>query len=187
VSILNVELGPKRLELLHELVPSATAFALLVNPKHPAADTLSRDLQAAARTLGLQLHVLYASTEADLDAAFADVRQLRAGGLVIGPDPFFISRTDRLAALAVHHAIPAIFEYRMFAAAGGLISYGGSFSEPYHQVGIYTGRILKGDKPADLPVQQSTKLELIINLNSAKALGISVSLPLSGRADELIE
>jgi putative ABC transport system substrate-binding protein len=187
VSLLNVELGPKRLQLLHELVPSATAFALLVNPRHPAADTMSRDLQAAARSFGLQLHVLHAGNDVDLERAFAMVRELRAGGLVIGPDPFFISHSGQLGALAVHHAVPAVFEYRMFAAAGGLMSYGGTLGEPYYQVGIYTGRILKGDKPADLPVQQSTKLELIINLKSAKMLGISVSLPLSGRADELIE
>jgi putative tryptophan/tyrosine transport system substrate-binding protein len=187
VSMLNVELGPKRLELLHELVPSATTFALLVNPKHPAADQLSRDLQTAARLLGLQLHVLHASTDGDFDLAFAALRQLRAGGLVIGPDPFFISRSDRLGALALQHAVPAIFEYRMFAAAGGLMSYGGTLDEPFHQVGDYTGRILKGDKPADLPVQQSTKIELFINMKAAKALGIAIPLPLSGRADEIIE
>jgi putative tryptophan/tyrosine transport system substrate-binding protein len=187
VSILNVELGPKRLELLHELVPSATAFALLVNPTHPSADTLSRVLQTAARTLGLQLHVLHAGTDSDLDMAFAALHQLRAGGLVIGPDPFFISRSDQLGALTVHHAVPAIFEYRMFAAAGGLMSYGGTFDEPYHQVGVYAGRILKGDRPADLPVQQSTKIELFINMKTAKALGLTVPLPLSGLADELIE
>jgi putative ABC transport system substrate-binding protein len=187
VSILNVELGPKRLELLHELVPSATVFALLVNPTHPAAENLSRDLQAAARTLGLHLHVLHARTEVDLDMAFASLLQLRAGGIVIGPDPFFISRSDQIGALTVHHAVPAIFEYPMFAAAGGLMSYGGTFDEPYYQVGLYTGRILKGDKPADLPVQQSTKVELIINLKTAKALSITMPIPLLGRADEVIE
>jgi putative ABC transport system substrate-binding protein len=187
VSILNVELGPKRLELLHELVPSATTFALLVNPKHPAADTLSRDLQTAARLLGLQLHVLHASTDNELDVAFAALRQLRAGGLVIGPDPFFNTRSDRLGALALQHAVPAIFQYRMFAAAGGLMSYGGTLDEPFHQVGVYTGRILKGDKPADLPVQQSTKIDLFINMKTAKALGLAVPLPLSGLADEVIE
>ena len=135
----------------------------------------------------LQLHVLNASTDSDLELAFAALRQQRAGGLVIGPDPFFISRSDRLGALALQHAVPAIFEYRMFAAAGGLMSYGGTLDEPFHQVGVYTGRILNGEKPANLPVQQSTKLELIINMKTAKALSITVPLPLSGRADEIIE
>ncbi len=187
VSILNVELGPKRLELLHELVPSASVVALLINPTHPAAETLSRDLQAAARTLGLELHILHASTEHDFDAVFAALAQVRAGALVIGADAFFVSRSEQLAALAVRHAVPAIFQYRPFAAAGGLMSYGGNVTEPYRQVGIYTGRILKGEKPADLPVQQSTKVELIINLKTAKALGLTIPLPLLGRADEVIE
>ena len=150
VSILNVELGPKRLELLHELVPSATVVALLINPTHPAAETFSRDLQAAGRTRGLQLHVLHASTETDFDMAFAALLQLRAGGLVIGPDPFFISRSDQLAALTVRHAVPAIFQYRAFVAAGGLMSYGGELTEPWREVSVYVGRILKGEKPADL-------------------------------------
>jgi len=187
VSILNVELGPKRLELLHELVPSAIVVALLINPTHPAAETLSRDLQAAARTLGLELHILHASTEHDFDAVFAALAQVRAGALVIGADAFFVSRSEQLAALAVRHAVPAVFQYRPFAAAGGLMSYGGNVTEPYRQVGIYTGRILKGEKPADLPVQQSTKVELIINLKTAKALGLTIPLPLLGRADEVIE
>jgi len=187
VSILNVELGPKRLELLHELVPSASVVALLINPTHPAAETLSRDLQAAARTLGLELHILHASTEHDFDAVFATLAQVRAGALVIGADAFFVSRSEQLAALAVRHAVPAVFQYRPFAAAGGLMSYGGNVTEPYRQVGIYTGRILKGEKPADLPVQQSTKVELIINLKTAKALGLTIPLPLLGRADEVIE
>ncbi len=187
VSILNVELGPKRLELLHELVPSASVVALLINPTHPAAETLSRDLQAAARTLGLELHILHASTEHDFDAVFATLAQVRAGALVIGADAFFVSRSEQLAALAVRHAVPAIFQYRPFAAAGGLMSYGGNVTEPYRQVGIYTGRILKGEKPADLPVQQSTKVELIINLKTAKALRLTIPLPLLGRADEVIE
>ena len=146
VTTLNVELGPKRLELLHELVPTATVIALLVNPTNPNAETLSRDLQAAARTLGLQLHVLHASTERDFDTAFATLAQLRAGALVIGPDAFFNSRSEQLAALAVRHAVPAIFQYREFAAAGGLMSYGGSITDAYRLVGVYTGRILKGEK-----------------------------------------
>jgi putative ABC transport system substrate-binding protein len=187
VSVLNVELGPKRLELLHELVPSASIVALLINPTHPAAETLSKDLHAAARTLGLELLVLHASTEHDFDTVFATLAQVRAGALVIGPDPLFVSQSEQLAALTVHHAVPAIFQYRAFAAAGGLMSYGGELTEPYRQVGVYTGRILKGEKPADLPVQQVTKVELIINLKAARALGLTVPLPLLGRADEVIE
>jgi putative ABC transport system substrate-binding protein len=187
VSVLNVELGPKRLELLHELVPSASIVALLINPTHPAAETLSKDLHAAARTLGLELLVLHASTEHDFDTVFATLAQVRAGALVIGPDPLFVSQSEQLAALTVHHAVPAIFQYRAFAAAGGLMSYGGELTEPYRQVGVYTGRILKGEKPADLPVQQVTKVELIINLKTARALGLTVPLPLLGRADEVIE
>jgi putative tryptophan/tyrosine transport system substrate-binding protein len=188
VTALGVELGAKRLEVLHELVPKAAVVALLVNPVNPAlAEPTTRDLQRAARTLGLQLHVLHASTERDIDTAFATLLQLRAGALVIGSDPFFNSQEERLAASALHHAVPAIFQYREFAAAGGLMSYGGSITDTYRVAGIYTGRILRGEKPADLPVQRSTKIELIINLKTAKALGLTVSLPLAGRADELIE
>jgi putative ABC transport system substrate-binding protein len=187
VSILNVELAPKRLELLHELVPAATLIALLVNPANPNAETLSRELQAAARTLGLQLHVLRASTERDFDAVFATLLQLQAGGLVIGPDTFFVSRTEQLTALALRHAVPAISLYREFAVAGGLMSYGGNGTDAVRLAGIYCGRILKGEKPADLPVQQVTKVELIINLKTAKALGITVPLSLLASADEVIE
>ena len=187
VTSLNVELGPKRLELMHELVPTATIMALLVNPTSPSAETQLRDVQAAARTLGLQLHVLHASTERDLDTVFANLVQLRTGGLVIGADAFFNSRSEQLAALAVRHAVPAIFQFREFAAAGGLMSYGGSLADLYRQSGVYTGRILKGEKPADLPVQQVTKVELIINLKTAKALGLTFPLALLGRADEVIE
>ena len=187
VSLLNVELGSKRLELLHELVPTATIVAALLNPTNPNAATLSRELQAAARTLGLQLHVLHASAEGDFDIVFATLLKLRAGALVIGSDPFFNSRSEQLAALAIRHAVPTVYQYRAFAAAGGLMSYGGSFSEPFRQTGVYTGRILKGEKPADLPVQQSTKVDLIINLKTAKTLGLTFPPSLIGRADEVIE
>ena len=187
VSLLNVELGAKRLEVLHELVPSATVLAALLNPTNPNAETLSRELQAAADTLGVQLNILGASTEGDFDPVFAILPRLRAGGLMIGSDPFFNSRSGQLAELAMRHAVPTIYQYRTFAAAGGLISYGGSFTEPFRQTGIYAGRVLKGEKPADLPVQQSAKVELIINLKTAKALGLTVPLSLLGRADEVIE
>jgi putative ABC transport system substrate-binding protein len=173
--------------MLHEAVPAATLIGLLLNPTYPFAETESRDAQAAARILGLRLHVLYASAERDFDAAFATLVQLRAGGLVIGPDAFFTSRSEQLAALALRHAVPTIYQYREFAAAGGLLSYGGSSTELSHLAGGYVGRILKGDKPADLPVQRGTKVELIINMKTAKALGLTFPLTLLGRADEVIE
>ena len=188
VTSLTAEVGPKRLELLHEVVPTATAIAVLVNPAAGLlAETISRDLHAAARTLGLRLHVLHASAARDFDTVFATLGQLRVGGLVIGSDPFFNSQTEQLAALAIRHAVPTIYQYREFAAAGGLMSYGGSLTDMYRQVGVYTGRILKGEKPADLPVQQSTKVELFINFKTAKALSLTVPLPLLARADEVIE
>jgi putative tryptophan/tyrosine transport system substrate-binding protein len=162
-------------------------MAALINPTNPNAETHARDLQAAARALGLQLHVLHASTEHDFDPVFASLVQLRAGGLVIGSDAFFVSRSKQLGALTVSRAVPAIYQFREFAAAGGLLSYGSSIADAYRQVGIYTGRILKGEKPADLPVQQSAKVELILNLKTAKALGLTVPLSLLGRADEVIE
>jgi putative ABC transport system substrate-binding protein len=187
VSNLNVELGPKRLELLHELIPTANAMGLLINPTSSTAETQSRDLQTAAQTLGLQLHVLRASNEHDFDAVFATLLQLRASGLVIAIDGLFNSRRERLAALAVRQALPTISSYHEFAAAGGLMAYGPRLTDSYRQVGLYTGRILKGEKPADLPVVQSTKVELVINLKTAKALGLTIPLPLLGRADEVIE
>jgi putative tryptophan/tyrosine transport system substrate-binding protein len=188
VNTLNVELGPKRLELLHEVVPTATIVALLVNPTNPGnAEVLLRDAQATASALGLQVHVLNAKTEGEMEAAFAALLQLQAGALVIGPDQFFNSRIEQIAALAVHHAVPAVYEGREFAAAGGLMSYGQSILDSYQLAGVYTGRILNGEKPADLPVQQSTKVDLYINLKSAKALGITFPLSLLGRADEVIE
>jgi putative ABC transport system substrate-binding protein len=187
VTNVAVELGPKQLELMHEMVPKATVIALLVNPTNPNAETQSRDLKAAARTLGLELHVLHASTERELDTVIAHLAEVQTGGLVIGTDPFFTSRSEQLAALTLRYAVPTIYQFRQFAAAGGLMSYGGGFTEGYRLVGVYTGRILKGTKPADLPVQQVTKVELIINMKTARALSITVPLPLSGRADEVIE
>jgi putative ABC transport system substrate-binding protein len=187
VTSLGVEVGPKGLELLHDLVPAATVMALLVNPTNPSAEPLSRDLQTAARTLGLQLHILRASTERDFDTVFATFLQLRAGGLVIGTDGFFITQIEQLATLTVRHAVPAIFPIREFTAAGGLMSYGVSNRDLYRLVGTYTGRILRGEKPADLPVQQVTKVELAINLKTAKALGIAFPPTLLARADEVIE
>jgi ABC-type uncharacterized transport system substrate-binding protein len=184
---LNAELGPKRLELLHEAVPTATKIAFLVNPRAPTAETLTQDLQKAARTLGLELHVLHASSGGDIDMAFATLSQMRAGALVISTDPFFNTRSEQLAQLSARYAVPAIFSYQEFVAAGGLMSYGGSGTESYRLAGVYTGRILNGEKPADLPVQQSTKVELFINLKTAKALGLTFPLTLLGRADEAIE
>src|SRR5215813_11014640 len=187
VTQLYVEVMPKRLELARELVPTATLIAALVNPTHPNAESIARDLEAAARILGVQLHVLHASTERDLDTVFATLAQLRAGALVIGTDSIFNGWAEQLAALTVHHAVPAIFQRRAFAAAGGLMSYGGNTEVSYRQAGVYTGRILKGEKPDDLPVVQSTKVELIINLKTARTLGLTIPLPLLGRADEVIE
>jgi putative ABC transport system substrate-binding protein len=184
---LLAEVGPKRLELLRELLPAAARIAVLINPAGPNAEPQTRDLQAAARTLGLQIDVLHAGSERDFEPAFAALRELRAGGLVIGNDPFFNSRSGQLAALALRHAVPTIYQFRQFAAAGGLMSYGANPVDGYRQVGLYTGRILAGEKPADLPVQQATKVELIINLATAKALGLTVPLALIGRADEVIE
>jgi len=188
VGILDVELGPKRLELLHELVPTATMIAVLVNPTDPArAEATLKQLQSAADTLGLQLHALNASTDRDFDAVFASLAGLQAGGLVIGGEPFFNSRGERLGALSIRHAVPTIYQFRTFAAAGGLASYGTSLTDAYRQAGLYSGRILKGESPADLPVVQSAKVELIINLRTAKMLGLTVPLSLLGRADEVIE
>jgi ABC-type uncharacterized transport system substrate-binding protein len=188
VTSLTAEVGPKRVELLHELVPTASRIAFLINPAAGAmSETISTSLQAAARKLGLQFHVLHASAVRDFDTVFATLAQLQVGGLVIGGDPFFNSQSKQLAALAIRDAVPAIYQYREFAAAGGLMSYGGSLTDMYRQFGIYTGRILKGDKPADLPVQQSTKVELFVNLKTARTLGLTVPVPLLGRADEVIE
>jgi putative ABC transport system substrate-binding protein len=185
---LNIQVASKKLELLHELVPAAKVMALLVNPNSPAAETLSREVQAAAAALALEFHVLHASAESDFDKVFANLVQLSVGGLVIGgADPFFSSRMEQLAALTVRHAVPAIYQDREFVTAGGLASYGGSSTVSYHLAGVYCGRILKGEKPVNLPVQQSTKVELFINLKTAKALGLTIPQSLLVAADELIE
>ncbi len=185
---LNVEIGPKRIELAHELIPTASRIALLVNPANPTnVETISRDSMAAARALGLDVRVLQAGSEREIDAVFERLGTLRAGALVVGTDTFFNNRSEQIARLALRHAVPAIYQFREFAAAGGLAGYGGSFVESFRQVGSYTGRILKGEKPADLPVQQSTRIELILNLKTAKALGLTVPISLLGRADEVIE
>jgi putative tryptophan/tyrosine transport system substrate-binding protein len=186
VTSLNVEVGPKRLELLHELAPAVNVVGLLVNPNNPNAQTLSRDLQVVAGKLGLQLHLLYASNEREFDRVFTELVQQRAGALVIGTDAFLTSHSEQLAALALRHALPAVYQQLEFSAAGGLMSYGSSNTEAYQTTGVYVGRILKGEKPAELPVQQITKVELIINLKTARALGLIVPLPLLGRANQVI-
>jgi len=188
VTTLGVGLGAKRLELLRELVPTATSFALLVNPANSAvADTTSNDLRAAVNSMGLHLHIMQASTRPEIETAFANLAQLRTGGVVIATDAFFNSRSAQLAALALQYRLPAIYQFREFAAAGGLMSYGGDIADAYRLVGVYGSRILRGEKPAGLPVQQSTNVELIINTKTAKALGLTVPLPLLGRANEVIE
>ena len=187
VSSLNVEVTPKRLEILHEAIPTGGVVAVLLNPTSPTAASQLRNLQDAARALGLQLHVLHASTAKDFDPVFATLPQLRASGLVVASDTFFATHGEQLAALTARHAMPAIHQSRDFTLAGGLMSYGGSFVESHRQAGVYTGRILKGDKPADLPVHQVTKVELLINLKTAKTLGVTFPLALSGRADQVIE
>jgi putative tryptophan/tyrosine transport system substrate-binding protein len=187
VSQLGEEAAPKRLELLHELLPTARVMALLVNPAEPIARDQVRVSLAAAKTLGLELHVLNASIERDLDAAFAKLTEIRASGLTIAGATLFTSHIEQLAALTVRHPIPAVYQRREFAAAGGLVSYGTNIADTHRLAGIYTGRVLKGERPADLPVQQATKVELYINLKTAKALGITVPISLLGRADEVIE
>jgi putative ABC transport system substrate-binding protein len=188
VSSLNVEINPKRLELLHELVPNVKAVALLVNPANPIlTEPVLLQMQAAARTLGLELHILQASADPDIDPVFARLAQVGADGLVIPSEPFFVSRSARLATLALRHRVPTVFYTREFAAAGGLASYGGDVTESHRLSGHYAGRILKGEKPGDLPVQQVTRVELIINLKTAQALGIDVPRQLVARADEVIE
>ena len=180
-------LDPKKLELLRELVPQASSMGVLFNPQNPDIQTRLTGVQQAARAVGQQIHIMYASSEAELDTGFAALAQGRVGALLVGSDPFFNSRRDQIVALAAHHTIPAIYEGRQYALAGGLISYGTNLADGYRQVGIYTGRVLKGESPADLPIVQPTKFELVINLNTAKALGLEVPPTLLARADEVIE
>jgi putative tryptophan/tyrosine transport system substrate-binding protein len=187
VSSGTVDLVLKRLELLHELVPTPTIIGLLVNPTTPNNEIRLKDMQAAAEALGVQLHVLHASTERDFDTVFASLVQLRAGGLVIQTDPLFTGRREQLGGLAFRNAVPTIFQSREFAAAGGLMSYGGNLTNNYRLAGTYAGRILKGEKPSDLPVQQTTKIELTLNLKTAKALGLTIPETLLATADEVIQ
>jgi putative ABC transport system substrate-binding protein len=187
VSLLTTGLEAKRLELLHEVVPGASVVGLLVNSDFPDVETQLKDVLAAARELGLQITVLNASSERDIDTVFATLVQQRVGALLVASSPLFMGRREQLVALASRNAIPAIFEWPEFVSLGGLMSYGTNLADGYRQVGVYAGRILKGAKPADLPVQQLVKVELVINLKTAKALGLTLPLPLIGRADRVIE
>jgi putative ABC transport system substrate-binding protein len=188
VTNMNVEVGPRRLELLRELLPSLTSVAVLVNPANSVvSEPFLRGIRAAALALKIQVHVVNATTEAEIKKAFARLVELRAGALIVSTDVFFNSQSQLLAALSAQHAMPAVYQYRPFVAAGGLLSYGGDDVEYYYSAGVYAGRVLKGEKPSDLPVQQSTKVELILNLKTAKALGINVPNTIIGRADEVIE
>jgi putative ABC transport system substrate-binding protein len=188
VTTLNHGLVAKRMELLHEAVPGTRSIAVLVNPTSPTlTKTTIEGAQAAAHSLGLELHILNASTESDLDEVFAKLVQLQAGGLVVGTDAFFSSQLEQLAALSVRYVVPTVYQFREFTAVGGLIGYGGSLAEAFRGTGVYCGRILKGDRPGELPVQQVTKLELYINLKTAKEFGLDFPLPLIGRANEVIE
>ena len=187
VNFISIELMPKRLELLSDLVPQARVITLLVNPNNPIAERIIGNMQEAARAKGVQLAVLKASTESEIDSAFVSLIQRQAGALVVGNDAFFFSRREQLAALALRHAVPMIYGFREFATAGGLITYGASLTSVYRQAGIYVGKILKGAKPADLPVQQPTTFELVVNLKTAAALGLTVPPSILARADEVIE
>jgi putative ABC transport system substrate-binding protein len=187
VTALNTELSAKRLELLHEFLPTATIMAALINPAAASGEPVASELQAASHVLGLEVHVVHASTEQDFETAFATLSGLRASGLVITGGQLYVGQAERLAALSLSHAVPAIFQVREFAAAGGLMSYGTSSADLFRLIGTYAGRILRGQKPVDLPVQQSTKIDLVINLKTAKTLGIAVPQLLLGRADEIIE
>jgi putative ABC transport system substrate-binding protein len=187
VTTLSGEIVAKRLELLHELIPTISGIVLLINPNNRDSENSKRDAEVATQSLGVRLHVIRASSTNEIDAAFQGIKQLQAGALIIAPDAFFNSRTEQLAALALEYAMPTIYQYRKFANSGGLISYGANITDAYRLVGDYTAQILKGEKPADLPVQQATKVELIINRKTAKALGITLPQTLLATADELIE
>jgi putative ABC transport system substrate-binding protein len=187
ISLLTEAMEPKRLQFLHELVPNVALIAILVNPNNPQADNQLRDLHAAASKLGVQLHVFKATTASEIEAAFANLVQQGAGALLMAADAFFNTQKEQFVALSVRYALPAIFPYREFPAAGALMSYGPSLADAYRKAGMYAGRILKGEKPAELPVQQEVKIELIINLQSARALSLTIPVPLLGRADEVIE
>jgi putative ABC transport system substrate-binding protein len=187
VSYFLSELGPKRLELLHELVPRATVIAYLVNPTNPVTESDTKNIQTGADTLGQQIRMLTASSERDLDAAFATFIRQRTDALLVNNDAFFSSRANQIVTLAAQHAVPAIYYLRDFVVAGGLVSYGASVADGYHQVGIYAGRILKGEKPADLPVMQPTRFELVINLKTAKALNLEIPPLVRALANEVIE
>jgi len=187
VNVLMPAIESKRLGLLREMVPAAAAIAYIVNPTFPEADTEVTDVQGAARSIGCALQILQAGTESEINLAFETIAQLKPNGLLVGADPFFLSQRERIVALAARQMVPAIYEARTYAAAGGLMSYGPDLADVYRQVGVYTGRILKGAKPADLPVIQPTSFELVINLKTAKALGLTVPPMLLGRADEVIE
>jgi putative ABC transport system substrate-binding protein len=187
VSFFAGVMDAKRLGILHELVPTAASIAVLLNPTEPSSDSQLNDVQDAARAMGLQAQIFEARTERDIEGAFATLAQLRTGALLVGSDPFFNSRRAQIVAQAARHAIPSVYEQREFAVAGGLLSYGTSLVDAYHQVGVYTGRILKGEKPADLPVMQSTKFELVVNLKTARALGLTIPPNLLAIADEVIE
>ena len=187
VTVLSAELVGKRLDLLHGLLPTSAVVALLVNPTNPVSEVETRGLQEAARALGLQAHILRASNSSEFEAAFESLVGLRVDALVVSADPLFTNQRAQIVALAARHAVPAIYAFRLFPAAGGLISYGSELADSYRQTAIYTGKILKGAKPADLPVQQAVKIELVINLKTAQALGLTVPLTLLGRADEVIE
>jgi putative tryptophan/tyrosine transport system substrate-binding protein len=187
VSLISSALGAKQLGLLHELVPSVASIAVLVNPANPTAKPNIRDAEEAARSLGQQIHILNAGTETEIDTAFATLAHVRAGALVVGPDSFLISRTDQIVTLAARHAVPTMYPFRDFTEAGGLLSYGAILSNQYRQAGVYTGKIIKGAKPADLPVMQPTKFELVINLQTAKSQEIEIPPALLARADDVIE
>jgi putative ABC transport system substrate-binding protein len=187
VTTLGAELGIKRLQLLHQLVPSMVTVACLINPSNPGAEAHTKEMHATAGEMGLKLHVLHASAPADFDKVFSTLVQAGATGLVIAPDPLFTGWSDHLAKLTVRHAVPAVFQYRKFSAAGGLLGYGGDIAEAFRQTGLYVGRILRGEKPSELPIVQSTKIQMIINLKTAKGQGVTVPPALLARADEIIE